>query len=86
MSVLSSNCILFGKGVKPSSAITCSKILVDISEILERIVSFDKGTASIFFLYSKPQTSSTISNTHGFISDSAILCGFLFLAMRYTAL
>jgi len=76
MSVLSSNCILNGKRVASNSKITYSKILNDISEILEGIVSFDKSIASIFFHCSKSQTNSTVSIAHDLIIDLLIMFFF----------
>ena len=45
-------------------------------------MSFDKLTASSFFICSVPQTSSVISRAHGFTNVSPIVCGFFSLAMR----
>ena len=58
----------------------CFKILEEISTILECMTSFDKGTATIFFFWSNPQTSSTRSRAQGFTKVSPIVCGFFCLA------
>ena len=76
ISVLSSSWMLNGNGDAFSFSITCSRILLEMSVILEMMVSFDKGTASSFFQCSMPQTSSVISRAHGFANVSPILCGF----------
>ena len=59
-----------------SSSITCSRILVDTSVILELMVSFDKGTTSSLFLCGVPQTSLVISRAHGFTNVSPMACAF----------
>jgi hypothetical protein len=46
--------------------VTCFKTVEKISVFLEWMYLFQKGTASIFILCSKPQTSSTTSMMHVF--------------------
>lgn len=64
-SIVSSSCILEGSAVTVSSFIMTFKILEERSLILEWIMHFERGTASHFFLGSKPQNSLIISNTQG---------------------
>lgn len=52
-----------GNDAAANSSITWFRILKDMSTILERIMTFDKGTASTFFLCSKAQTSPAFSTT-----------------------
>jgi hypothetical protein len=86
MSVVSFRCILKGKGEATNSSMTCFKMLKEISNILERITSFDMGIAYSFLFCSSPQTSSTISNAYGFTNVSPIVWGFFCLALRYETL
>ena len=80
--MLLSSCMLNGNGEAFSSSITCSKILLEMSVILELMMSFDERKALSFFLCSVPQTSSVISKAHGFADVSPIVCAFFSLAMR----
>ena len=78
--MLSSSCMLNGEAF--SSSVTCSRMLLEMSVILERMVSFDKGMSSSFYLCSVPQTSSVISRAHGSTNVFPIVCAFFSLAMR----